>query len=90
MRNYERHKEFGKMFLDIAKYVTTIVVIGSLLTEKLDMKMAIIGLILFFLILLVAFFTIQSRQIKEDNNGRGILCGISGYSFSWAHFFRYF
>jgi hypothetical protein len=62
VRNYERRKEFGKMFLDVAKYVITIVVIGSLLTEKLDVKMAIIGLTIFFLILLAAFFTIPPNK----------------------------
>ncbi|MFH1860521.1 MAG: DUF6722 family protein [bacterium] len=38
-----RHIEISKMFLDIAKYIITIVIIGSLINEKVTFQAVLIG-----------------------------------------------
>jgi|GEM_PF-1317294 len=62
MRYYTRRKEIGKMFIDVVKYIITIVIIGSLVTERLTAKMALSGIIASVGFLLIAFFVIPSNK----------------------------
>ncbi|MDI6786291.1 MAG: hypothetical protein QMD92_06225 [bacterium] len=54
--------EIGKMLVDVAKYIITIVIIGSLITEKLTAKLVIFGTMSSLLFLLVAFLIIPSGK----------------------------
>jgi len=45
VKYYNRRQEIGKMLVDVVKYIITIVIIGSLLTERLTEKMALLGII---------------------------------------------
>jgi hypothetical protein len=58
MKYYQRRSEIGKMLVDIAKYIATIVIIGGLFTEKLTSRMALLELLQHWFLLLIAFFTI--------------------------------
>ncbi len=46
MRDRTRRLELGKMFMDVAKYVLTIVVIGGLVYKQLSIFVALLGLLL--------------------------------------------
>ncbi|MCD6574237.1 hypothetical protein J7K97_00970 [Candidatus Aerophobetes bacterium] len=56
--NYERRKIIGKMLVDVVKYVLTIVIIGSLLTQRVDMRGVIIGVFTTVIALVLGFLTI--------------------------------
>lgn len=64
MRYYHRRIEIGKMLVDIVKYLITIAIIGSLITEKLTIKMSIFGVGTSLLLLLLAFFVIPPGKEK--------------------------
>ncbi|MEK7813146.1 MAG: DUF6722 family protein [Candidatus Desantisbacteria bacterium] len=58
MKYSSRRKEIGKMFVDVAKYILTIGIIGSLFTDRLTIKMAMGGVVASVVFLVVAFFVI--------------------------------
>ena len=66
MKNEERRKELGKMLLDVSKYLTTVGLIGGLLTDKLTLLtgVAITGVVI--ALTLVAFYIIPPK--KEDRS----------------------
>lgn len=39
-----RREELGKFFLDLAKYVLTVVVVGTLISEVVNLRALLIGL----------------------------------------------
>ena len=45
MRDRTRRTELGKMFIDVAKYVLTIVVIGGLVAEQVHAGSIVLGLV---------------------------------------------
>lgn len=53
------------MLVDVVKYIITIVIIGSLLTERLTEKMALLGIIASIGFLLIAFFVIPPNKKEE-------------------------
>jgi len=65
MKYYNRRKEIGKMLVDVVKYIITIVIIGSLLTEKLTAEMALLGTMASLGFLIVAFFVIPPDKERE-------------------------
>jgi hypothetical protein len=62
MKFETRRREIGKMLVDVVKYILTIVLIGSLLTDKLTLKMAMLGSIMAIVILIIAFFTLPADK----------------------------
>jgi len=62
MRHDERRKELGKMLMDVAKYLATVGIIGSVLTNGLTfIRGLVIGALFLFLVVL-AFFVIPTRK----------------------------
>lgn len=53
------------MLVDVVKYIITIVIIGSLLTEKLTSQMALLGTMASFVFLIIAFFVIPIDEEEE-------------------------
>lgn len=62
MRHEDRRKELGKMLMDVAKYLTTVGFIGSLLTDKLNLYtgISIFGSIL--ILVITAFYIIPPKD----------------------------
>jgi len=58
MKYSQRRKEIGKMFVDIVKYLVTIIIIGRILTDSLTPQMAFWGILASLIFLILAFFTI--------------------------------
>ncbi len=65
MKHCNRRREIGKMLVDVSKYIITIVIIGSLLSERLTVNMALWGVITSLGFLILAFFTIPSDKEEE-------------------------
>ena len=64
MPNKERRKELGKTILDIAKYTTTVGIIGSALAERVTYQaIAALGFIA-LAAFIVGFYTIPRRGEK--------------------------
>jgi hypothetical protein len=65
MRHEERRKEAGKMFIDIAKYIVTVGIIGNILSEK--MSVAAAGAIFSVAIIsfIIGFYTIPPKKERS-------------------------
>lgn len=46
MRDRTRRTELGRVLLDVAKYVVTIVVIGGLISERVNVGAVLLGVVL--------------------------------------------
>ncbi len=46
MTNRTRRLELGKMIIDVAKYILTIVVVGGLVSNKVDISAMVTGIVL--------------------------------------------
>ena len=46
MRDHTRHLELGKMLMDVAKYILTIVVISGIVSDKVNSETIVLGLLL--------------------------------------------
>lgn len=65
MRDKTRRTELGKMLIDVAKYVVTIVVVGGLFSERIDFGTVVLGIVLAIGFALIGFHVIPQ---EEDNN----------------------
>jgi len=54
--NRDRQKAVGKVFFDLTKYLLTTVAVSSFMTENFKIGKFIIGIIVAFLILIVAYY----------------------------------
>lgn len=63
MRYDLKRLELGRMFIDVAKYIATIIVVGSLFSEKVNLRVVVIGIILSLVVGIIGFLTIP---VKED------------------------
>ncbi|MEW6102275.1 MAG: hypothetical protein AB1630_00410 [bacterium] len=62
MRYSTRRKEIGKMFVDVVKYIITIVIIGGLLTDRLTAKIVLFGITTSLGFLVGAWFIIPKDR----------------------------
>ena len=62
MRDRTRRLELGKMVIDVAKYIFTIVVIGGLISNRVDLEAMLIGLVLAFGLMGVGFGVIPPEE----------------------------
>jgi hypothetical protein len=53
--NRDKRKIFGQAFVDIMKYVFTIIVIGNIFSEKINIAQTIVGTILAIIMGFVAY-----------------------------------
>lgn len=69
-------KEFGKWLMDIAKYITTAVILTSIFGE-IDQKWIIYvgGIISILLTLGIGLWLVQDKKRKENNMGALIMFG---------------
>lgn len=63
MRDKARRTELGKMCVDIAKYVYTIVVIGGLFSERVNIGAIVLGFVLATAVAAIGFHVIP---LEED------------------------
>ncbi|MCM8784142.1 MAG: hypothetical protein NC818_05170 [Candidatus Omnitrophica bacterium] len=63
MKYYFRRIELGKMFIDVAKYIVTIIVIGTLFSEKINLRILVLGICLALAMGIIGFLTLP---LKED------------------------
>lgn len=66
MRDRTRRLELGKMLLDVAKYVMTIVVIGGIVSGRVQLDMIVIGFGMAAGIMGVGFFAIPLEGKKHE------------------------
>lgn len=57
-----RRTELGKMFFDVAKYVLTIVVIGGLISERINVGAILLGIGLGTALATIGYFAIPPQQ----------------------------
>lgn len=70
MSNQTRRHELGKYFLDISKYVFTVVVIGAIASEKIDLRAVLLGVGIGVILGLIGFWTLPKRsENQETKNG---------------------
>ena len=62
MKHEDRRKEAGKMFIDIAKYIVTVGVIGGIVSEKMPVGAAIAIFVVAVISFIIGFFTIPAKQ----------------------------
>jgi len=65
MRHEDRRKEAGKMFIDIAKYIVTVGIIGGILTEKMSVVVAIAIFIVAIISFIIGFYTIPPKKEEK-------------------------
>jgi hypothetical protein len=58
----DRRKELGKMLMDVAKYLATVGLIGSVLTNSLTILGGITITVIVVILVLIAFYTIPLKQ----------------------------
>ena len=64
--NRLRRHELGKMLLDVAKYVLTIVVIGGLVAERLNFRMLGLGIVMAIVFIVSGFWTLPLERKDND------------------------
>ncbi|MBI4746614.1 MAG: hypothetical protein HY786_08785 [Deltaproteobacteria bacterium] len=62
MRHEDRRKELGKMLMDVAKYLATVGLIGSVLTNSLNIYGGITITVIIIALVLIAFYTIPPKK----------------------------
>jgi hypothetical protein len=62
MRQDDRRKELGKMLMDVAKYLATVGLVGSFLTDNLTYPAGLIITIVTLVLLTVAFYIIPPNK----------------------------
>jgi hypothetical protein len=62
MIHEDRRKEAGKMFIDIAKYVITVGIIGNMLSEKMSVITAVAIFIVATISFIIGFYTIPPKK----------------------------
>jgi len=66
MKDRTRRLELGKMLLDVAKYLLTIVVIGGLVSEKVGLDAIILGFLFTFGFIGLGFQAIPPEEVDRD------------------------
>ena len=66
MKDDDRRKEIGRMLLDISKYLTTVGLIGGILTNTLTLFGGLIVFVVVSILVTVAYFIIPEK--KGDKN----------------------
>lgn len=62
MKHEDRRREAGKMFIDVAKYIVTVGIIGGILTEKMTVIAAIAIFIVAIISFVIGFYTIPPKK----------------------------
>ena len=65
MKHEDRRREAGKMFIDIAKYIVTVGIIGGILTDKMSVIVAIAIFIVALVSFIVGFYTIPPKKERK-------------------------
>jgi len=64
MKHEDRRKEAGKMFVDIAKYIVTVGIIGNILSEKMSIPAAVAIFTVAIISFIIGFYTIPPKKEK--------------------------
>ena len=67
MSSQIRRHELGKYFLDISKYVLTVVVIGAMASERVDVQVVVLGVGIGIAFGLIGFWTLPQNSRQRDN-----------------------
>lgn len=62
MKHEDRRKDAGKMFIDIAKYIVTVGIIGNFLSEKMPVAAAIAIFTVAIIAFIIGFYTIPPKK----------------------------
>ncbi|MCL4456190.1 MAG: hypothetical protein M1147_07365 [Nitrospirae bacterium] len=62
MKHEDRRKEAGKMLMDVTKYLLTVGVIGSVLTEKVSYATSIAFFVIAIIVFLFGFYAIPEKK----------------------------
>ncbi|MEW6007446.1 MAG: DUF6722 family protein [bacterium] len=62
MKHEDRRKEVGKMMMDVTKYLLTVGVFGSLLSERISFKHAIVIFIIALITFIIGLCIIPSKK----------------------------
>jgi len=62
MKYYHRRIEIGKMFVDVVKYMVTIIIIGGIFTDSITSQMAFWGIFASMIFLVSSLFTIPLNK----------------------------
>ncbi len=62
MKHEDRRKELGKMLMDVAKYLATVGLIGSILTNSLTIYGGVAITIIVVSLILIAFYIIPPKR----------------------------
>lgn len=65
MKHEDRRKEAGRMFIDVAKYIITVGVVGNILSEKMSASAAIAIFIAAVISFIIGFYTIPPKKEKK-------------------------
>lgn len=65
MKHEDRRHELGKMLLDISKYIVTVGVIGSFITDKLTFNVGAIIIIIAIIIMIAGYYIIPPKKKGE-------------------------
>lgn len=66
MPDWTRRHELGKMWLDVAKYILTIVVVGGLFAGRMDVRAIVLGFVLGAAVAGVGFQVIPSEEDADE------------------------
>ena len=61
-----RRQELGKFFLDLSKYVLTVVVVGSLVSETVDVRTLVIGFVIGVAFMVIGYWTLPPRSSERE------------------------
>ncbi len=62
LRDEDRRKELGKMFMDIAKFLATGGLVSGIITNKLTFLNGLVIIIVVVMLGLIAYFTIPPKS----------------------------
>jgi hypothetical protein len=62
MKHEDRRREAGKMFIDIAKYIVTVGIVGGMLSERMTIFMAIAIFVVAIVSFIIGFYTIPPKK----------------------------
>ena len=65
MKDVIRRQELGKYFLDISKYVLTVVVIGSLASESMKIRIFCLGLGIGLAFMVIGYWVLPLKLREE-------------------------
>ena len=65
MKHENRRKEAGKMFIDVAKYIVTVGVIGNIISEETSISTSIAIFIVAIISFIIGFYTIPPRKDEK-------------------------